>query len=139
MGRESGPSLVSFPLVHGLTVNQRSVGSLSRTLWLIFLLHFCIVCQSVACPSQHHDLRVAEVESPVHLPLGLLFLPTAPRSVGFFTSTANQVGSLQPQGCWFARPAHLVEQLGQPTWEGHGREGKNPDPHCSYQRFRSFS
>lgn len=107
-----------------------------RTVWLALPLIFCLVSQSVAGPSQHQDLSVAEVDSPVCLLLGLLFLLTAPW-MWVFASTANPLDSLQPHGCWFARPVHLVEPLGHR--EGHGSQGGNPDPHCSYQRFRSSS
>ena len=82
--RESGSSLLSSPLVCGLSVNQRSAGAHpGRTVWLVFPLIFCLVSQSVAGSSQHQAPSVAEVDSPVHLPLGLLFLLTAPWDVGF--------------------------------------------------------
>lgn len=82
--RESGSSLLSSPLVRGLSVNKRSVGAYSvRTVWLVFPLIFCLVRPSVAGPSQHQAPNVAEVDSPVHSLLGLLFLLRAPWDVGF--------------------------------------------------------
>lgn len=144
----SGPLCISFSYAHRLIVSQEWVETTdplwsllhlctgfqsTRDMWrayrgplrLIFLLNFCLVCQSGACPNQHHALRVAEVDFSVLLLLGFPSLLTAPLSVGFSPSTSNQADFLQ-WGCWFAwsasPPSGTVPANMGGSWEG----GKDP-------------